>query len=113
MAEGYSETLRKTGGIDTVIVMRGASSNEVSSVLDRNSVTLVSQTEGIARDAKGEPIASPEVVVAANLPLKKGSPGEEGSVQLRGKKIRDVQAELSLHSGEILRLDKTRAVRVK
>jgi tyrosyl-tRNA synthetase len=38
---------------------------------------------------------------------------EQGSVQLRGKKIRDVQAELSLHSGEILRLDKTRAVRVK
>jgi tyrosyl-tRNA synthetase len=38
---------------------------------------------------------------------------EQGSVQLRGKKIRDVQAELSLRSGEILRLDKTRAVRVK
>ena len=38
---------------------------------------------------------------------------EQGSVQLRGEKIRDVQAELSLRSGEILRLDKTRAVRVK
>ena len=38
---------------------------------------------------------------------------EQGSVQLHGKKIRDVQAELSLHSGEILRLDKTRAVRVQ
>lgn len=38
---------------------------------------------------------------------------EQGSVQLHGKKIRDVQAELSLHSGQILRLDKTRAVRVQ
>ena len=38
---------------------------------------------------------------------------EQGSVQLRGETIRDVNAELSLHSGEILRLDKTRAVRVK
>ncbi len=38
---------------------------------------------------------------------------EQGSVQLRGEKIRDVQAELSLHSGEILRLDKTRAVRIQ
>jgi tyrosyl-tRNA synthetase len=38
---------------------------------------------------------------------------EQGSVQLRGEKIHDVQAELSLHSGEILRLDKTRAVRVQ
>jgi tyrosyl-tRNA synthetase len=38
---------------------------------------------------------------------------EQGSVQLRGEKIRDVQAEPALHSGDILRLDKTRAVRVQ
>jgi tyrosyl-tRNA synthetase len=38
---------------------------------------------------------------------------EQGSVQLRGEKIRDVQAEPALHSGDVLRLDKTRAVRVQ
>jgi tyrosyl-tRNA synthetase len=38
---------------------------------------------------------------------------EQGSVQLRGEKIRDVQAEPALHSGDVLRLDKTRAVRVE
>jgi tyrosyl-tRNA synthetase len=38
---------------------------------------------------------------------------EQGSVQLRGEKICNVQAELSFKSGEILRLDKTRAVRVQ
>jgi len=84
MAEGYSETLRKTGSTDTVIVMRGASAAEVSSVLDRNSVTLIEQAPGIARDAKGEPIASNELVVAANLPVRGAEPGEEASVQLRG-----------------------------
>src|SRR5216110_1691609 len=35
MAEGYSETLRKTGSADTAIVMRGASASEVMSGLDR------------------------------------------------------------------------------
>jgi putative ABC transport system permease protein len=84
MAEGYSETLRKTGGSDTAIVMRGASASEVMSVLDHTSVTLIPQASGIALDAKGEPIASDELVVAANLPLKEGDAGDEGSVQLRG-----------------------------
>ena len=84
MAEGYAETLRKTGGIDTAIVMRGASASEVASVLDRESVTLIQQAPGIARNDKGEPLATSELVVAANLPIKGGGPDEEGSVQLRG-----------------------------
>jgi putative ABC transport system permease protein len=84
MAEGYAETLRKTGSADTAIVMRGASAAEVASVLDRDSLTLIPQAAGVARDAKGEPIASSELVVAANLPVKGGGPDEEGSVQLRG-----------------------------
>ena len=85
MAEGYAETLRKTGGTDTSIVMRGASAAEVASVLDRDSTTQIAQAAGVARDAKGEPIASSELVVAANLPLKKSEGADdEGSVQLRG-----------------------------
>jgi putative ABC transport system permease protein len=85
MAEGYAQTLRNTGGTDTAIVMRGASAAEVASVLDRESTTQIQQAAGVARDAKGEPIASSELVVAANLPLKKGQGADdEGSVQLRG-----------------------------
>lgn len=85
MAEGYAQTLRNTGGTDTAIVMRGASAAEVASVLDRESTTQILQSAGVARDAKGEPIASSELVVAANLPLKKGQgTDDEGSVQLRG-----------------------------
>jgi len=84
MAEGYSETLRKTGSVDTAIVMRGASASEVMSVLDHDSVVQISQTAGIARNAKGEPVVSEEMVVAANLPIRNGGPDEEGSVQLRG-----------------------------
>ncbi len=37
---------------------------------------------------------------------------EQGSVQLGGEKIRALQAEVALQPGDILRLDKTRAVRV-
>jgi len=45
---------------------------------------LIPQAAGIARNSKGQPMASPELVVAANLPIKGGSADDEGSVQLRG-----------------------------
>ncbi len=38
---------------------------------------------------------------------------EQGSVQLHGEKMQDPQAETTLETGDILRLDKTRAVRIK
>jgi tyrosyl-tRNA synthetase len=38
---------------------------------------------------------------------------EQGSVQLQGEKLRDPKAEVTLQSGDVLRLDKTRAIRVK
>lgn len=83
MAEGYGETLRKTGGRNTAIVMRGGSASEVMSVLDPESVTLIPTAPGIARDANGVALATSEIVVAATLP-RKGPADEDGSVQLRG-----------------------------
>lgn len=84
MGEGYSETLRKTGSDDTVMVLRGGSATEVSSVLSRDSILVVQQAAGIAHDGQGKPITSGEIVVAANLPVKGGAADDEGSVQLRG-----------------------------
>jgi putative ABC transport system permease protein len=85
MSDGYRATLMNTGSADTAIVMRGASASEVMSVLDHDSVTLIPQAPGIAKDASGKPIASPELVVAANLPIKGGKDSDdEASVQVRG-----------------------------
>jgi len=84
MGEGYSETLRKTGSDDTAIVLRGGSASEVSSVLTRDSILVIEQAPGIARDKQSKPIVSGEIVVAANLPVKGGAPDDEGSVQVRG-----------------------------
>lgn len=93
MANGYRATLNNTGGEDTAIVMRGASASEVSSVLGHDATVVIAQAPGIAKDAQGRPIASPELVVAANLPMKGGNPEEDfGSVQLRG--IGDMAWEL-------------------
>ena len=37
---------------------------------------------------------------------------EQGSIQLDGEKLRDPKATIELKSGQVLRLDKTRAVRI-
>ncbi len=85
MANGFRETLKRTGSDDTAIVMRGASASEVSSVLGHDATVVIAEAPGIAKDAQGRPIASPELVVAANLPMMGGNPEEDfGSVQLRG-----------------------------
>lgn len=84
MAEAYRDTVRRSGDVETAIVMRGASAAEIASALDRESLNLIVQAPGIARNDRGEAIASSEVVVAANLPLRDGERGEEGSVQFRG-----------------------------
>jgi putative ABC transport system permease protein len=84
MAEGYAQTLRNSGSLDTAIVMRGASANEVSSSLSREDIVQIEQAPGVARNAKGEPIISAETVVAANLPIKGSKTGDAGSAQVRG-----------------------------
>ncbi|MBD8897451.1 ABC transporter permease [Rhodanobacter sp. DHG33] len=84
MGEGYAETLQKTGSADTAIVLRGGSAAEVSSVLSNDSIVVIEQAPGVARDKQNKPIVSGEIVVAANLPVKGGGPDDDGSVQVRG-----------------------------
>lgn len=85
MAQGYQETLRKTGSDDTAIVMRGGSAAEAMSVLAHDKVTVIEQVPGIARDSDGKPLASPELVVAATLPLKNARDENDiGSLTFRG-----------------------------
>ena len=82
MAEGYRQTISNSGNEETAIVLRGGSSAELMSVLSRDAITTIERAPEIARDADARPLASPELLVAANLPRKGGK--DDGSVTLRG-----------------------------
>ncbi len=85
MAEGYQATLQGTGSDDTAIVMRGGSAAEAMSVLSRAAILTIQEAPGIARDDAGKPLASPELVVAAALPLAHATdPDDIGSAIIRG-----------------------------
>lgn len=82
MGEGFQATLQETGNDDTVVVMRAGAQAELNSVLDHDTVTLVTQAPGILKDKDGRAIASPELVVVASLPKK--SNGLDANVEIRG-----------------------------
>ena len=82
MGEGLQATLNSGGRNDTAIVLRGGSVSESQSVLVRDDVDAIEQAAGVARDASGKPMASAELVVAANLPLRNSQ--DEAAAQLRG-----------------------------
>jgi putative ABC transport system permease protein len=82
MGAGFEATLKETGNLDTAIVLRAGAQTELNSVLDHDSATLIEQLPQVLRNAQGQPIASPELVVVASLPKK--STGQDANVELRG-----------------------------
>ena len=82
MGEGLQATLNSGGRNDTAIVLRGGSVSESQSVLVRDDVDAIQQAAGVARDASGKPMASAELVVAANLRLRNSQ--DDAAAQLRG-----------------------------
>lgn len=67
MAAGFDATLKATGHADTAVVLRGGSSTELNSGLERDAATLIRQAPGIRDGADGRPMASGEIMVITEL----------------------------------------------
>ncbi len=88
MSHGFRRTLEGSGSNEVAIVLRGGSQAEINSTLTREQVRLLEDAPGIARNADGKPLASPELYLIvdgikrasntkANLPLR--GIGQEGA----------------------------------
>jgi putative ABC transport system permease protein len=82
MAVGFEATLKETGTDDTVIMLRAGSQTELNSVLSHETAQLLAQEPQVQRDARGQSIAAPELVVVASLAKK--SNGLDANVEIRG-----------------------------
>ena len=82
MAAGFQSTLQAAGREDVALVLRGGSDAELNSGLSRDQATIIKQAPGVGAGADGEPLASAEMVVIAEL-MK---PGEStgSNITLRG-----------------------------
>jgi putative ABC transport system permease protein len=82
MSEGFRHTLASTGRADRIIMLRAGSDTEMSSNIGHEEATTLENLSGVARDDKGVPLASAELVLMVDLPRKGDS--APNNVPLRG-----------------------------
>ncbi len=99
LAAGLEKTLVQTGHKDNVIVLRGSADTEVSSVIERSAASIIEIQPEVEQNAKGEPLASKEVLVLVTLP--KGPEGKPTNVVVRGVGAHsfDIRPQLKLTHG--------------
>jgi putative ABC transport system permease protein len=67
MAAGFKSTLESAGRPDVAIVLRGGSQVELNSGISRDQGSIIKQAPGILKAPDGQPLASAEMVVIAEL----------------------------------------------
>ena len=67
MAAGFRIALQATGSTDNAIVTQQGSGSELTSGFSRDSANTVLVDSRVKRDEAGRPMASPELVIVANL----------------------------------------------
>lgn len=82
MAEGFEQTLQGAGRADQVVLLSTGSNDEMSSGITRDTVDIISNLPGVARNAENAPLTSPEVYVVSNVPKK--STGTDANLPVRG-----------------------------
>lgn len=81
LAHGFKATLVASGSPDNALVMRAGSPTEMMGGVTLDSVKVIKDAPGIARDANG-PLVTQEVVGVVPVPLI--STGTDANVQVRG-----------------------------
>lgn len=84
MSKGFERTLKGTGTDGRALLLSAGVLAELSSGIGRDTVPLVRELPGIARDADGKPIASAEIVVITELKRGEGKQRTSVNVSLRG-----------------------------
>ena len=72
LAEGVRKTLQTTVSPKNVIVLRVGAQSDVQSYVSRDQYEAIRTLDGIARDADGQPMVSPEIGVLINVPRRDG-----------------------------------------
>jgi putative ABC transport system permease protein len=81
LAEGITRTLTRSTSSRNVLVMRTGAQSEMQSFVAPEQFETLRTLPGVERNAHGEPIVSPELIVLINIPKKNG---KKTNLQVRG-----------------------------
>lgn len=84
LVEGITKTLTQTVSDRNVVVMRTGAQSEMQSFVAPDQIDTLRTLPGVERDAKGNALASPELVVLINTPKRDGT---KTNVQVRGVEL--------------------------
>jgi putative ABC transport system permease protein len=82
LAVGLEKSSRNTGDPRNILIVRKGSTAESSSLITREQLRLLRYWPEIARDAKGQPLISADVLTLINLPRRDST--NEANVLVRG-----------------------------
>jgi putative ABC transport system permease protein len=97
MGVGLEKTLVGTGHPLNLIVLRPRAT-ETTSGMTREQVSNIAALDGVAKDARGEPLASPELVAVASHVLARG---QKANLAMRGvgPRARDLREVIKVTEG--------------
>jgi putative ABC transport system permease protein len=95
LAAGIEKSSGNTGDSRNVMIIRKGATSESASLISRENLQQIRYFEEIARNEKGEPVISADVLVLVNLPRKAG--GGEANVLLRGVTARGMELRPQVH----------------
>jgi putative ABC transport system permease protein len=101
LARGFRATLVASGSAGNVLALRAGSQSEMMGGITLDSVKLLQDKPGVARDANGAPLITQEVVGVVPFPLI--STGTDANVQVRGvsPNVLDVRKFVKIPQGRM------------
>ncbi len=98
LAAGLEKSSANTGDARNIMIVRKGSTAESSSFVSREQFKSLQYAEEIARNEKGEPLVSTDILVLINVPRRDGT---EANVLLRGVSPRGIElrSQVSLVGG--------------
>ncbi len=102
LARGLEEAFVVTGEPLNVVVLRQGSQVETSSAVRRDALQTIQYLPGVASDADGMPMVSPEVIVLLNLPKRTDG---QSNVLIRGLRAKgfELRPQVRIVQGRMLR----------
>ncbi|HZT73645.1 MAG TPA: ABC transporter permease [Terriglobales bacterium] len=95
LLSGLNQAFAASGDPLNVLVMRKGTQSEVESSLSQPQFAVLRLLPGVAQDASGQPLVSPELVVAVVLPRANGA--GEVNVTVRGLTLEGLRLHPKVH----------------
>lgn len=103
LAQGLQISLAVTGQPSNILIMREGSQSEAMSSVTRESLQVIKYLAGIAKDDKGEPWVSPELIVLINLPRRGQTQGSNVAIRGLGPDGPSLRPQFKMVEGRFFR----------